>query len=565
MKTIKLVAILTFLLYFQNGKAQEYFNLNSTYTGVQAKMKVFDVDPAGSQLYHLIINNYTNSELKIILSYQVIDKCGGFFNGTKTVTLGPNKQTDDGGYTGSRQTKPCVKSGNSIQSVVLTNLKVEDLTEQKRLEQERKDKEKFEKEQQEIKKREEKERLKKIEQERIEQENKELEEQKIIEENNKVREREEAERKELEEKIQQAENEEAKRILEEEAEKIESDRKEKLLKEKTEKKNKEEKKENTEKENTIDYKANEKYSLQLAVNTILTTENNNTYNYNKGDIMISGFKYYDYIDMVIKWCDNYQAQWGYDSEVANYKKAISNYSRSMVIANGVNEVFEASTKLELVGGLGLQPTSLITENPNTLYETYNLELRFHFIPGWFKLVAGVGIGVMDFPDLSFSAYDDNQPAFTDITKLSIDSEIKYFRILAGFHQSITLNEDKTIHLSFEQLGKLNFLSTNEKYASSGQIEFPLGTPLIDNTDYLLDDIFSLTGGIGFDFGFGGSFGIGIYGNASYYFYGDKEHIGTFTQKSNSGNYDLNYDYVIKEPKIKQFIPSLSLKLFLDFQ
>ena len=54
MKTIKLVAILTFLLYFQNGKAQEYFNLNSTYTGVQAKMKVFDVDPAGSQFYHLI-------------------------------------------------------------------------------------------------------------------------------------------------------------------------------------------------------------------------------------------------------------------------------------------------------------------------------------------------------------------------------------------------------------------------------------------------------------------------------------------------------------------------------
>lgn len=203
------------LFCFCKGNAQEYFDLNSTYTGVQAKMKVLGVDPGGAQLYHLIINNYTNSELKIVLSYQVIDKCGGFSNGTKTVVLGPQKQTNDGGYTGSRQTKPCVQSGNSIKTVVLTSLNVEDLTEAKRIEQARKDKEKFEKEQIQIKKREEQERLKKIEQDRIEQEQKRLEEQ------NKEAERIEAEKnKEAEDKINQLKTVETKKIANDSNKKI---------------------------------------------------------------------------------------------------------------------------------------------------------------------------------------------------------------------------------------------------------------------------------------------------------------------------------------------------------
>lgn len=137
--------------------------------------------------------------------------------------------------------------------------------------------------------------------------------------------------------------------------------------------------------------------------------------------------------MVINWCDSFQAEWGYDAQVENYKSQISQYSRSMVIAKGVNEVFEGSSKIELVGSLGLQPTSLITENLNTLYETYNLELRFHFIPGWFKLIAGVGIGIMDFLDLTFSASKNGQPAFEDVKMLSVDLSVKNFRLLAGFH------------------------------------------------------------------------------------------------------------------------------------
>lgn len=268
--------------------------------------------------------------------------------------------------------------------------------------------------------------------------------------------------------------------------------------------------------------------------------------------------------MVINWCDSFQAKWGYDAQIENYKSQISQYSRSMVIAKGVNEVFEGSSKIEIVGSLGLQPTSLINENPNTLYETYNLELRFHFIPGWFKLIAGVGIGTMDFPDLTFSASKNGQPAFDEVRMLSVDHSLKNFRLLAGFHQRIALNEDKTIHLSFEQIGKLNFLSTGDKFAysnSTNGIEIPLET----STDqgYLIDDIFSISAGMGFDFSFGGAFGIGIYSNFNYYFWGEKTHIGEFEAQDGNNNWTSSYDFKIEEPKIKQYIPSLSLKLFVD--
>lgn len=400
-----------------------------------------------------------------------------------------------------------------------------------------------------------------------------LEQEKFEKEQEKIRAKEEEERKELERK--EAEKKELEKEIEKQKEStaIESNEEEKIKSEEsnsekieTNKKIKEEEEENKNKEESkkIDYRANEKYSLQLAINTILSTEQNNTYNFSKDQIVISGFKYYDYIDMVINWCDSFQAKWGYDAQIENYKSQISQYSRSMVIAKGVNEVFEGSSKIEIVGSLGLQPTSLINENPNTLYETYNLELRFHFIPGWFKLIAGVGIGTMDFPDLTFSASKNGQPAFDEVRMLSVDHSLKNFRLLAGFHQRIALNEDKTIHLSFEQIGKLNFLSTGDKFAysnSTNGIEIPLET----STDqgYLIDDIFSISAGMGFDFSFGGAFGIGIYSNFNYYFWGEKTHIGEFEAQDGNNNWTSSYDFKIEEPKIKQYIPSLSLKLFVD--
>lgn len=50
---------------------------------------------------------------------------------------------------------------------------------------------------------------------------------------------------------------------------------------------------------------------------------------------------------------------------------------------------------------------------------------------------------------------------------------------------------------------------------------------------------------------------------NYYFWGEKNHISEFEAQDGNNNWTSSYDFKIEEPKIKQFIPSLSLKLFID--
>ena len=588
---MKNLILYTIFLIAQSSIAQGTKHLWSSNDGsISIKVNFSGVDPGGGEIFYFIVENNTSNDMNVSFNYtfvlsEVSADCP-HKTGSYNKVIGAKKTNNDGGYSGSiSKAKMCSGGrGTAVLSWGVTNVRTENMslpkinqllasanakiksrdfvaaqkyideasnlcnycelqqsisTVQENLREEKLafEQEKFEKEQEKIRAKEEEER-------------KELE-------------RKEAEKKELEKEIEKQKESTAIESNEEEKIKSEESNSEKI---ETNKKIKEEEEENKNKEESkkIDYRANEKYSLQLAINTILSTEQNNTYNFSKDQIVISGFKYYDYIDMVINWCDSFQAKWGYDAQIENYKSQISQYSRSMVIAKGVNEVFEGSSKIEIVGSLGLQPTSLINENPNTLYETYNLELRFHFIPGWFKLIAGVGIGTMDFPDLTFSASKNGQPAFDEVRMLSVDHSLKNFRLLAGFHQRIALNEDKTIHLSFEQIGKLNFLSTGDKFAysnSTNGIEIPLET----STDqgYLIDDIFSISAGMGFDFSFGGAFGIGIYSNFNYYFWGEKTHIGEFEAQDGNNNWTSSYDFKIEEPKIKQYIPSLSLKFFVD--
>lgn len=587
MRTIKTLFLCSAMLLFTiASKAQQSIEVFST-EGVTITIKVAGIDPANSQTYWTEIDNRSSNDIKISFNYSIKLKCGKYKNGRLSREISKGSSTDFGRYVGAFNAKnECnLTSGTavetaSVSSVVIENLalpkirnainnanakiKSRDFAAAQKYIDEASNLCNYCELQQSIN----------TAQENLREGKLAVEQEKFEKEQEKIRAKEEEERKELERK--EAEKKELKKEIEKQKESttIESNEEEEKInseesnseKIETNKKIKEEEEENKNKEDSkkIDYRANEKYSLQLAINTILSTEQNNTYNFSKDQIVISGFKYYDYIDMVINWCDSFQAKWGYDAQVENYKSQISQYSRSMVIAKGVNEVFEGSSKIELVGSLGLQPTSLITENLNTLYETYNLELRFHFIPGWFKLIAGVGIGIMDFPDLTFSASKNGQPAFEDVKMLSVDHSVKNFRLLAGFHQRIALNEDKTIHLSFEQIGKLNFLSTGDKLAyshSTNDIEIPLET--LTDQGYLIDDIFSISTGIGFDFGFGGAFGIGIYSNFNYYFWGEKIHIGEFEAQDGNNNWTSSYDFKIEEPKIKQFIPSLSLKLFID--
>lgn len=370
---MKNLILFTIFLIIQSSIAQGTKHLWSNNDGsISIKVHFSGVDPGGAESFYFIVENNTSNDMKVSFNYtfvlsEVSTECP-HKTGSYNKVIGAKKTNNDGGFSGSI-TKAKMCSGGRATSVLswgVANVRTENMslpkinqlissanakiksrdfaTAQKYID-EASNLCNYCELQQNIN----------TAQENLRDEKLAFEQEKFEKEQEKIRAKEEVERKELERK--EAEKKELKKEIEkqkesttiesneEEEEKINSEESnsEKI---ETNKKIKEEEEENKNKEDSkkIDYRANEKYSLQLAINTILSTEQNNTYNFSKDQIVISGFKYYDYIDMVINWCDSFQAKWGYDAQVENYKSQISQYSRSMVIAKGVNEVFEGSSK-----------------------------------------------------------------------------------------------------------------------------------------------------------------------------------------------------------------------------
>lgn len=599
---------LSILLFGLTLSAQtKQFDAYNDQGGVNITIVVKGIDPSNSQLYYAVVKNNGTDDIKISFSYAINLTCGSVKSGSLTTEVPAGKTVNFGEYNGSfnAKTECGVTSGNAALSASVSNVSLikpklgkiqsyidnayskmnngdfaaakgyldnasqlcnscslqnqisnarAQLIELKNSAEAAARNEKI-----------------KQQQEQKEAEKKQREQEQIESEKNKREQEAEQERLSKEQNPNDNQSESESTVNQTEAAKTagsDSSTGKPLIQKTADSKNATETdNKKVEETTTIDYYRVGKYKLKLKYGYVMSYKNDSNYMYNLNSVTIDGMSFYNYVDYVITECDNFMNMYGADDEVQYLRNELNKITPSYQMAESAVSLMSASTRWELVGSLGLQPTSLIENNPDTLYETYNLELRFLFLPGWFKFMLGGGLGIMDFPDASFAAYSGGQPAYTDKTKLSFDSEIKFFRGVAGFQERFALNDDATIHLSFEQIYKYNFMQIGDKEAyTDSTIKIPLDTRTTGTTDgKLLSNFSSAAAGVGFDFGFGGEFGMGIYGNVAYYFYGQKQHKGSFNAESEYSGYNTDYEFTATEAKLKQFISTISIKLFLDFE
>ncbi|WAC40046.1 MAP7 domain-containing protein [Pedobacter sp. SL55] len=432
MKKIIYLCLILFISY--NVNAQQTYLLNSTYSGVSAKMLVNDADPASYQKYNLVVKNHTQSKLKITITYRVVDKCSGYKSGTKSFTLSAGQETADGGFTGSIYTKDCVKSGNSVSNAYLVEMKVENISEKEREEREKIERERLEKERLAKEKiQQEKER---IEKQRLEKENleKERQEQERLDAERLEKERIESEKKALDEKLKNEQDAQKRQALEEEKKLAEV---EKNLLEKPVEVKKEVKKVKTKEEEDREYKA---YlycvgQYNIVEQLVVKARSKRT---NQG------------------WEDAKRAYENYTC----YNKVPLNYAWKTEIDNGLAATAISEAVVSTISTLTSTPWTygygqFIDAKNSTYYHRFQLGTSDSYDEKAFSLDLSIMSNIMRLPTrtLNYSFEADNGSKW-DVTKSANFDNINVFSISVG--PSLTLWPQKNIYLQLTPEANMGF-------------------------------------------------------------------------------------------------------------
>ncbi len=435
----KLVYFCLISLASYNLKAQQTFLLNSTYNGVSAKMLVNDVDPASYQKFNLVVKNYTQSKLKITINYRIVDKCSGYKSGTKSFTLSAGQETTDGGFTGSIYTKNCVKSGNSVSSVYLVSMNVDNISEKEREEREKIEREKLEKERLLREKNEKIQQEKeKVEKERLDKQNleKERQEQERLEAERLEKERIESEKKALDEKLQNEQDVQKRQALEEEKKKLAEVEKKNLIEKSVEAK-KEVVKVKTKEEEDREYKA---YlycvgQYNIVEQLVVKARSKRT---NQG------------------WED---AKRAYDNYTC-YNKVPLNYAWKTEIENGLAATAISEAVVSTISTLTSTPWTygygkFIDAKNSTYYHRFQLGTSDSYDEKAFSLDLSIMSNIMRLPTrtVNYSFEADNGSKW-DVTKSANFDNINVFSISVG--PSLTLWPQKNIYMQLTPEANLGF-------------------------------------------------------------------------------------------------------------